>query len=282
MFENALVPLRFDEPPELVQSLTTFLKNFETRSIVLVHVVSSGLESVSGSERRLRKLSRQLAADGYDIETVVRTGSPALEICAVADQRELSFICIPWRTKSFLQRTLLGNTTVDVARLTNVPLFVYKPHGRKTETTRLQSVLYAASLEGGHEQVIPYLRDEHLAATHLYLLHVGWRAPDPWAELSRREEIFHQLSAIKNECEGCYETIQTISVVGNARRHILREAREREVELIVLGKHEHDREQALETMLGSTAERITHEAKVSVLLIPSRRTKLQTEAPWTG
>jgi len=279
VFESALIPLRFDEPPELVQSLTSFLRNFETRTIMLVHVVSSGLESVSGAERRLRKLSGQLAGDGYNIEMVVRTGSPALEICTVAAQRELSFICIPWRTKSFLQRTLLGNTTVDVARLTNVPLFVYKPHGRKVETTRLQSVLYAASLEGGHEQIVPYLRDEHLAATHLHVLHVGWRAPDPWTELTRREEIFHRLSAIRNECEGCFETIETISAVGNARRRILREARERGVELIVLGKHEHDHEHAFETLLGSTAERITHEAKVSVLLIPSRRIETKKEEP---
>ena len=281
MFESALIPLRFDEPPELVHSLTTFLKNFDTRTIVLVHVVSSGLESVSGSERRLRKLAAKLAEDGYEVETVVRTGSPAMEICTVADQRNLAFTCIPWRTKSFLQRTLLGNTTVDVARLTNVPLFVYKPHGGKEETPRLQSVLYAASLEDGHEKIIPYLRDEHLAATHLYVLHVGWRAPDPWAEHTRREEIFHQLSAIRNECEGCFETIQTISVVGNARRQILREASEREVELIVLGKHEHEREQALETMLGSTAERITHEAKASVFLIPLRQKEPQTKVPCT-
>lgn len=269
MFESALVPLRFDEPPELVGLLTSFLGNFGTRRIVLLHVVSSGLKGVAGSDKRLRKLADELAGDRYAIETVIRSGSPALEICTVAEQRELSYICVPWQRKGFLQRTLLGSTTMDVARMTNLPLFVYKPGGRKGQSTRLESVLYAASLEGGHNHITPYLQHERLSADNLYVLHVGWRAPDPWTELRRREEISQRLNAIKDTCGSCYANIQTITAVGSARRHILREARERGVELIVLGKHEEDQEDAIETMLGSTAERITYEAKVSVLLIPS-------------
>ena len=272
MFESALVPVSLREPEWLVRLLTSFLRNFGTRSLTLVNVVSSGLESASRAEERLRHLGERLGPGRHSISTVVRHGSPALEICNVARERGLGYICIPWRRKSVMQRTLLGNTTVNVARMTDVPLFVYKPWGPEMETARLQSVLYATTLDPEQDRVVPYLREEGFAAKHLYLLHVGWRAPDPESETRRRETIFERLKTIEAACQGCFESVHAITAVGDPRRRILRAARECGVELIVLGKHAQTG--PLAGMLGSTAERVVHEARVSVLVVPTGETQI--------
>ncbi len=267
MFESALVPVSFREPVERVEALTGFLGNFGTRSVVLVHVVSSGLERGGQALRRLEAIAERVASQNHGTECVVRTGSPALEICTVARERRIQFICIPWKRKDFLKRSVLGSTTQDVARLTDVPLFVHKQLNKGQENGRLDNVLYSTTFDPSQDRVVPFLRHEGLTARTLIVLHVGWRAPDPESERARRETIAQQLNKLKAQCESCFETITSVTSVGNPKRRILQTARRNDVDLIVLGKHEQGR--ALENMLGSTAERIIHQSKASVLIVPA-------------
>lgn len=267
MFESALVPVSFREPVERVEALIGFLGNFGTRAVVLVHVVSSGLERGGQARRRLEAIAERVASQNHRTECVVRTGSPALEICTVARERRMQFICIPWKRKDFLKRSVLGSTTQDVARLTDVPLFVYKYRGTGQENGRLDNVLYSTTFDPSQDRVVPFLRYEGLTARTLIVLHVGWRAPDPETERARRGTIAHQLNKLKAECESCFEAVTSITEVGNPKRRILQAARRNDVDLIVLGKHEQGR--ALENVLGSTAERIIHQSKASVLIVPA-------------
>lgn len=268
MFESALVPVSFREPVERIEALTAFLGNFGTRTVVLVHVVSSGLERGGQARRRLETIAERVASQDHRAECVVRTGSPALEICTVARERGMQFICIPWKRKDFLKRSVLGSTTQDVARLTDVPLFVHKHRGAgRDDDARLDNVLYSTTFDPSQDRVVPFLRHEGLTARALIVLHVGWRAPDPSTDRARRETIAHQLCKLKAACESCFESVTSITAVGNPKRRILQTARRNDVDLIVLGKHEQGR--ALERMLGSTAERIIHKAKASVLIVPA-------------
>lgn len=277
MFESALVPVSLREPVGRVRLLVDFLRNFGTRSVTLLHVVSSGLESAWRAERRLGDLRDALDSESYEMQSLVRHGSPAQVICDAAEERGLRYVCVPWKRKSMLKRALLGSTTANVARLTEVPLFVYKPVGPAVERTRLESVLCATTLEPGRDGILPYLRDEGFSARHLYLLHVGWRAPDPETESRRRKTVHERLAKLEGACEGCFETIQAITRVGDPRRRILRAERTYGVELIVLGKRA--RPGGLNRVLGSTAERIVHEARGSVLVVPPREPGPEDESP---
>lgn len=267
MFESALVPVSFREPVERIEALTAFLGNFGTRTVVLVHVVSSGLERGGQARRRLETIADRVASQNHRAECVVRTGSPALEICTVARERGMQYICIPWKRKDFLKRSVLGSTSQDVARLTDVPLFVHKHRSTGREDGRLDNVLYSTTFDPSQDRVVPFLRYERLNARNLIVLHVGWRAPDPSTERARRETIAHQLNKLKTACESCFESVTSITAVGNPKRRILQTARRNDADLIVLGKHEQGR--ALDRMLGSTAERIIHKAKASVLIVPA-------------
>lgn len=251
-----------------IEALIGFLRNFNTRAIVLVHVVSSGLSRGGQAQRRLAALAAQIGSDAYQTDCVVRSGSPALEICRVANDRGIEFICIPWKKKDFLQRTLLGSTTQDVARLADVPLFVYKREEiAQQEEATLETVLYATTFDPSQDRIVPFLRYEGLTARNLYILHVGWRAPDPTTERTRRRTIAAKLGELEAQCRDCFETVSSIAAVGNPKQQILKRARECGADLVVLGKHEQGR--PLDNMLGSTAERITHHARASVLIVPA-------------
>jgi len=271
VFDSALLPVNFHEPLWVIKSLAGYLENFNTRRIVLIHVVSSGLESTSHAHRHLQKILAEIDADSYDIEYVVRAGNEAHEICNVAVERELEFICLPWKRKNFLQRTLQGSVSQDIIRTTNVPVFVYKTWGTPREENCLQNILYAITTDPYHEKILPYLKSEKLAAHNLYLLYVGERAPDPEAEKQRRKAVFEKLNYFKSECREYFDEVRAITTVGNPKRGIFKAARKYDAELILLGKHEQVK--ASEKVLGSTAERIAHKAGCSVLIIPVASTE---------
>lgn len=267
MFETVLLPLNFHEPMWRLRSLVRFLRNFGTRRILLVHVVSSGLEAGGRVRGRLDKVREGLGADSFEIECIVRSGSPALEVVRTASERDAQFVSIPWKKKDFLQRTLLGSVTEDVVRLSDLPVFVYKTWADDGPPDSLANILYATTFDPTHERIIDYLRYEHLNARTLHVLNVGERAPDPEAERKRREGVFAELKRFKSQCGGCFDTVKSITTVGTPKREILRAARRVGANLIVMGKHGAGK--PLENLLGSTAETLTHRAKCSVFIVPA-------------
>ncbi len=201
-----------------------------------------------------------------EIEDVVRQGSPALEICRMAQKRQTRFIAIPWKKKDFLQRTLLGSTTQDVVRLSLLPVFVYKGEVSGKKPGDLRNMLYAANFDQSHERIMDYLRTRDMEATNLYAVHVGERAPDPMTEQARREAVFNRLNDLLGECADWFHTLEPVSLVGNPRREILRAARKYRADVIIMGKFSHGG--TMEKLVGSTAEAVTHKARCSVLIVP--------------
>jgi len=267
VFETALLPLHLQESAQRVDALVRMLRSFGTARIVLLHVVSSGLGNVRHARSRLEAARQRMASEWYETDWVVRSGSPALEITRAADEREAQVIAIPWKRKNVLQRTLLGSVSQDVVRLSSLPVFVHKTQTVSGRSDVLDTILYATTFDATHERIKDYLRHEHLAASHLHVLHVGARAPDPEAEHTRRQEVFAELNRFQALCEACFDTVKSHTTVGKPKPKILQFARQVGADLIVIGKHSQPR--PLDNLLGSTAEAITHRSRCSVLIVPA-------------
>jgi nucleotide-binding universal stress UspA family protein len=267
VFETVLLPISLRNPISGVLSLVRFLRNFGTQSVTLVHVASSGLESAGHARRRVEEVGGTVEAEGFETEVVLRHGSPALEICRVAQERDLSFIGIPWRKKDFLKRTLLGSVSEDIVRLADVPVFIYKQEGHPETPARMKSIVYATTFNPWHDHILPYLRSQGVAAETLYVLHVGRQAPDPEAETKRRQFVFDKLNRVKQACADCFDEVKIVSKVGNPRWQISGAAREVGAELIVLGKREEGPPWAKVT--GSNAEATVHRSECSLLIVPA-------------
>ena len=263
MFQKALLAVNFSEPTAKIQGAVDFVCSFGTETVVLHHVVG-GAHS-SGAERKLSDLKKTLEPRGLKLLTKVTRGSPATAIDHAARSEQADLICVPWKRKSWIQRSLVGSTTKDVVRLTDLPVFVYKHRNAPDSFEQGLVVLYATALQERDETILPYLSYEGLEARRLVLLHVGRRAPDPETEKRREDEVLLSLNRLASEAEQEGRETEAVSLTGNAKRRIPRLARRESADLIVLGKSEAGG--IISGVLGSTAEEVAYSAPQSVLII---------------
>ena len=248
--------------------MLTFLANFDTSRVVLLHV--SGGAVTSSMESRLEALRDELYAalgpeqSALEIDYRVRAGSPAFEIGLTAQEELADFIYFPWKRKNWIQRTLIGSTTKDVIRLSNLPVFVFKQRLVDTQKDAFR-ILYPTAFEETDRYVIPYLEYSGLSADDLILLHVRERAPDPNAERRQQEWCGTNLQRLSKEVRENYSEVESREGVGNPRKVIPRTARREGVSLLVLGKS--DSESALSAMMGSVAEEVSNSAPCSVFIV---------------
>ena len=101
-------------------------------SIVLVHVISKGetKEEISANEalasRNLAETKELLGKMGILTTTIVRTGNPTAEINRVAEEEDVSLICMSSYGKGWVEDLLVGSTCAEVARNTTRPILVIR------------------------------------------------------------------------------------------------------------------------------------------------------------
>ncbi len=272
MFETVLIPLNLRESPQLVERVAAALAAYGAESIILLHVQSSPQPSRRSAE--LDRHAEELRQAGYRCRVLQRSGSVAPTVVLTAAEEGCSLIAYPWRYKSWIQRSLVGSVTKDIVRLSDRPVFVYKP--ARVQSSRTEGdlngpvVMYATDFRDTDSVVIPYLTARLPDTGSLLLLHAGERAPDPAAEGRRLARVNAALERLATECREPGHTVTTASVVGRPRTAVVRQAQRNRVDVLVIGKA--DSERALATVLGSTAESIAYNARCSVLIIPRTAT----------
>lgn len=266
MFSAAVLPVTFHEPVSKLSDMISFLSYFDTQRVLLLHVNTGAV--TAASEKRIEALKDavvgELEGEHPAIESRVRSGSPAYEIVTTAYEEGADFIYLPWKRKSWVQRTLVGSTTKDVIRLSSRPVFVYKQRRAKEEGEPFQ-ILYPTNFKETDRFVVPYLGSPGLSADELMLLTVRERAPDPTAEGRERRSCEANLQRLADELAGNYKTVTPMEVLGHPRKDVVRVARRQKVDFLVLGKS--DRENALAAMMGSVAEEVAYGAPCSVFIV---------------
>ena len=266
MFSAAVLPVTLHEPVSKLSDMISFLAYFDTKRVLLLHVNTGAV--TPASERRLERLRdevvKELEDDRPTLDCRVRSGSPAYEIVTTAYEEGADFIYLPWKRKSWVQRTLVGSTTKDVIRLTSRPVFVYKQRRAKEEGEPFQ-ILYPTNFKETDRFVVPYLGSPGLSADELLLLTVRERAPDPTAEGRERRKCEANLQRLAKEVAGNYKTVTPMEVLGHPRKEVVRLARRQKVDFLVLGKS--DRQNALAAMMGSVAEEVAYGAPCSVFIV---------------
>lgn len=266
MLKRAAVKVSLKEPRQKFLDMVTFLRNFGTTEVHLVHVrTKTHYRERERLENEMEALRGEVEELGYTAHAHIRTGNAALQSIETAQEVNADYVAICWTSKAMLRQALLGSIDSDILRMCNLPVFIYNPKIFRS-VLELESVLFATDFKYTDAVIMPYLRDSRFKAHTLYLLHVGERAPDPATEEARREAVHDNLERLAEECRHAYDEIEVMDTVGLVRRQIVKQAKLKNVELIVVGKSE--KPDAMSRMLGSTGEILPHKASCSVFIIP--------------
>ncbi len=130
IFSKVLYPTDFSEPAGEALSFVKNLKGVE--EIRLVHVVTKGetkeeIETnVQEAKKKLEEIKDELSGADIKVKDYVRVGSPAEEICSVAEDEDASLIAMSSHGKGWFKELLLGDTTFDVVKNTKRPVLVVR------------------------------------------------------------------------------------------------------------------------------------------------------------
>ncbi len=130
IFSKVLYPTDFSEPAGRALSFVKTLKGIE--EIGLVHVVTKGeteeeIEAnVQEAKKKIEDIKDELSGAEFKVKDYVRVGSPAEEICSVAEDEDASLIAMSSHGKGWFKELLLGDTTFDVVKNTKRPVLVVR------------------------------------------------------------------------------------------------------------------------------------------------------------
>jgi nucleotide-binding universal stress UspA family protein len=100
--------------------------------VILLHVVSHGEtdadigDEVNKAKSALETIRRNLAVQGIDAASIVRSGNPAFEIMRVADEEDASVIWMSSHGTGWFRELLLGSTAYTVAMNAQRPVIVIR------------------------------------------------------------------------------------------------------------------------------------------------------------
>lgn len=268
MFSKVIWPLNLKEPQSRLDGVFRILNTLPADHVSLLYVGEGQHNNNSSNENNLGRLRDRLKGHGFNVKTAFRTGHVATAICEFAEEQDADLVIMPWKPKSSIRIALLGSVVQDVVRLSDRPVAVWKAgsFALKYPAKGVKNIMYATAFQAIDRDVIHYLGHKAMNAEKLVLLHVGERAPDPRAEGKRQKKVQDNLDRLAGECSLQYGRIETISVLGKPSRQIVKQARLKEIDLVVVGKL--DNPDHFGSMMGSTAEQLVHSSPCSLLVIP--------------
>ncbi|MCF8085563.1 MAG: universal stress protein [Desulfohalobiaceae bacterium] len=266
MLKKAVLPLSLKEPRHKLHHMAQCMLYFGTETLFLVHIMSQEDYGKQGTiQKNMRDIADGMRELGLHVEMYFKSGRIADAVCQAALDLEADYLSLHWRKKNVIKQTLLGSADADILRMCSLPVFIYQSRGHLERKTSLHRVLYATDFRHTDSAVMPYLQNRDFRAETLYLLHVGERAPDPHAEEERRQESMRNLQRLARECSHAFTTVETVEVVGSVKWQIMRQAKKRKADLIIVGKSKKAR--PLEQMLGSVAETLPDRTACSLFIV---------------
>jgi nucleotide-binding universal stress UspA family protein len=255
-----------------VATLTEPPRDSQTMSELRESVVAKARQ---GGERAAKILRRRWP----EIETVVTQGDPQMEIVRVAEETRADMVALGARGLGPVRRFFVGSTSLAVARYAPCPVAIVR--GRPRQVRR---ILVAVDGSEGSRAALRFLSIFELVRdTRVSLLHVlptsgvpGLRRTsaslaDQQPREDRRKQradadaILTDAAAILAEVR---RPVERLGSEGDPAREIVRMARGRDVDLVVLGAR------GLRTigrlLLGSVSETVLHHVGRPVVIVRER------------
>ena len=283
MIRRVLFPVDFSVVSEYAFSncIPRFFSTGVAEEIILIHVVDASawsdvLEKLQMSAKeKLDKVAEDFRSMGINVaKTIVRIGTPALEISKVAEEEDVDLIYMPSKGEHILRDMFIGNTASNVARAATKPVLLVKYEWDKARHTvrciwdarrvfdnPLIALDFSPCSDSIVETVKNLFEDYVKKATLMHVIDYG--KPDKTKELS--EYALKKLEEYAKKFK--FESDIEIGV-GVASNAILNEAVIKGSTVIVVGKR--GRSVLKDLLLGSTADGVIRKSMLPVLLVPCK------------
>lgn len=242
------------------ERLPPVLQLAAVQRLTLVHVVDTTRrmnieDSKAATASHLNDLAGQLAGElGITVDYEVRSGFAASELHEAARRHKADGIIVLNQSHSAGRALFYGNITLNLARITHLPLLILPASGPIAEPSA--PVLLAT--DGSRPaQVAQRVFERFLTGGRHGL--VLWVETD---EVDNTAVINDQIEELTQR----HEQVVARHVKGSAVREIVKAADAERVALVVIGKRGTTPIQDL--MIGSTAEGVARESEQPVLLVP--------------
>ena len=281
MIKRLLFPVDFSMVSEhaMGDCIPKFFSTGVAEELVLIHVIdTTALPDIMDEYRKdvkekLENVAKEFREMGINvIDSVVRIGTPSIEIARVADEKNVDIIYMPSKGENLLRYMVIGTTASNVARVARKPVLLVKYEWDKAKRSvkcfwdarrvfeRPLIALGLGTCSGHIVDTVKALFENYVKkATLFHVVDYGKHS-----EIEKNvEKAMEQLKCYSNhfnfECD-------VEVVAGIASDEIIQEAVVRGSTLIVIGKK--SRSRIKELLMGSTAESVVRNSVLPILLVP--------------
>lgn len=281
MFKSALVALDLAPAERPIVDCLPELRQWGIDRLVLAHIVRVGYNEGASEMAReqdyldwLEALAEPLRQAGFQVDVVFRSaGVVANEILRLADELQVSCIVAGSRGHNLVSRLFLGSTARELLAKSTMPVLLewVEPTAEQTLVRcnaicmeSLRHVVLATDFSrraGNAENAALFLAHR---AGRIDALHV--LPQDDEAHQGVPPSVSAGLAGLQIQFGPAGSNGESVIQVGIAVEEILNYATEKDVSLIIIGKH--GQNVFTEKLIGSTAARLSERAMRPVLMVP--------------
>lgn len=243
--------------------------------IVLAHVIDSDDDAdPHGSHYQkirdnLAQYKKDLLESQYEEICIVtpKGDDPCDVLIKIAEEQNIDMMLVASHNKSFLKRALQGSTTFDLARETDIPLFISKDEDdEEDEEALLDRVLVATDFSKISLDALNVIRNLHEHVGKVHFLHVIEHSRSNEDYKAKRDEAESLLQELCDELK-IFGIESDYSIAkGTASKRIEEACEKEKITLIMMGKTGADMDEPMS--LGSTAENVVLNVDCATLLLP--------------
>lgn len=295
MFKRVLLASDFSRPAEELDAFLQELQGVGTEEIVAAHVIRPGtgpvysIDCIKEQEKADQKLDcrkEELEAKGFKVKCRMAMGSPSRELIKLANSEEVSLIIMGARGESVIKEIMLGSTTANLIRISNIPVFLekFEVNGGEVRLTcpeKLLRILYPTDFSLASLYTFKKMEDLIRAAPgkiqKVGLVHVIDAGETEKEVARKKEEAASRVREMEEELSNLGVGVNTTIRVGTPSQNINQAAEEGDATLVMMATRGEGG--VRELLLGSTAESVARRSRRPVLLFPVKNEEV---LDWSG
>ena len=258
---------------KLIECLFSLCPDTETE-VVLAHVFDDDDDadpdgsSYKRTQSRLEGYKNDIEQAGYEeISIVTRTGDISETVQGLAEEYDADLVLVASHRKGFLKRALMGSTTFDLARATNIPLLINKAEPHEEQENLLRTIMVPTDFSRKSLEALNIIRSLREFVGKVIFVHVieHSRNKHDYKEKYGSAMLFLQELVDEMKIFGI-EADYHVSH-GVASKKIAAICERDDVSLIMMAKTGADMTNGEE--LGSTSENVVLNVDCAVMLVPA-------------